>query len=48
MLPEQSSTMAIEPVPSPKILMISGSARTATLAVFSGGGGPMAVWSGRG
>ena len=47
MLPEQSSTMAIEPVPSPKRRMISSLARMATLASGgSGGAGPIAMASG--
>ena len=42
MLPEQSSTMAIEPVPLPNWRMISSLARTATLA--RGGSGAPGRW----
>ena len=47
MLPEQSRTTAIEPVPLPNWRMISSLARTATLArAGSGGAGPIATESG--
>ena len=49
MLPEQSSTIAIEPVPAPKRRMISRLARTAMLASGgSAGRGPIATVSGTG
>ena len=44
MLPEQSSTMAIEPVPCPNFLMMSALALTATPASGgSAGAGPIAT-----